>query len=44
MMERRIVERQKKNNGKKNKEWKEDKNVGQTKPGRWKEEWNGKKE
>ena len=43
-MTRRIVERQKKNDGKKNKEWKDDKNGGQTKAGRWKEEWNDKKE
>ena len=42
-MERRMVERQKKNDGKTNKEWIEDKNVGQTKAGRWKEEWNDKK-
>ena len=44
MMERRMVERQKKNDGKTNKKWIEDKNVGQTKAGRWKEEWNDKKE
>ena len=31
MMERRMVERQKKNDGKTNKEWIEDKNFGKTK-------------
>ena len=43
MMERRMVERQKKNDGKTKEEWKEGKNGGQMKAGRWKEEWNNKK-
>ena len=43
MMERRMVERQKKNDGKTKEEWKEGKNGGQMKAGRWKEEWNDKK-
>ena len=38
-MERRMVERQKKNDGKTKEEWKEGKNGGQMKAGRWKEEW-----
>ena len=43
-MERRMVERQKKIDGKTREEWKEGKNGGQMKAGRWKEEWNDKKE
>ena len=43
MRERRMVERQKKNDGKTKKEWKEGKNGEQMKAGRWKEEWNDKK-
>ena len=42
-MERRMVERQKKTDGKTKEEWKEGKNGGQMKAGRWKEEWNDKK-
>ena len=57
-MERRMVERQKKNDGKNNKEWQKDKRsmmvritkngkkikmVDRQKAGRWKEEWNNKK-
>ena len=42
-MERRMVERQKKIDGKTREEWKEGKNGGQMKAGRWKEEWNDKK-
>ena len=42
MMERRMVERQKKNDSKTKEEWKEGKNGGQMKAGRWKEEWNDK--
>ena len=43
-MERRMVERQKKIDGKIKEKWKEGKNGGQIKVGRWKEEWNNKKE
>ena len=42
-MERRMLERQKKNDGRTKEEWKEGKNGGQMKAGRWKEEWNDKK-
>ena len=42
-MERGMVERQKKIDGKTREEWKEGKNGGQMKARRWKEEWNDKK-
>ena len=38
-----MVERQKKIDGKTKEEWKEGKNGGQMKAGRWQEEWNDKK-